>query len=95
MNAARTLHVEGGRALIHVEHVGAGADVDAGILGLHVADGEDAIEVHGTAGQLAVVLACPHQRVGWGLQRHRSEGGQPCLPHPRGGPSSARQGGCL
>lgn len=68
-----TWHVEGGDSLIHVKHIGAGADVDASILGLHIADGEDAVEVHGPTGQLAVVLPRPDQRVGRGLWKWQED----------------------
>jgi len=65
--------VEGGVALVHGVHVGARADVDAGVLGPHVLDGQDAVEVHGAVGQLADAPPRPHQRVGRGL---RGRGGR-------------------
>lgn len=66
-----TLHVQRGRALVHGEHVGAGAHVGARVARLHVADGQDAVEVHGSGGQLPVVQAGPYQGVGGGLQGQR------------------------
>lgn len=67
---SRTWHVEVGLLLVHVEHVGARANVDACVLGLDVPNCQDAVEVHGPVGKLPVTLASPHQGVGrwlwWG-----------------------------
>lgn len=62
---SRTWHVEDGVALVHGEHVGARANVDASVLRLDVLDGQDAVEVHGPVGKLPVTHAGPHQGVGW------------------------------
>lgn len=62
-----TLHMQCGCALVHGKHVGAGAHIDACISGLYVADGQDAVEIHGTRGQPPIVLTGPHQGVGRGL----------------------------
>lgn len=64
---SRTWHVEGGTALVHRKHVGAGAHVDARVLRLDVLNRQDAVEVHGPVGQLPVTLPGPNQRVGWRL----------------------------
>lgn len=64
---SRTWHVEDGVALIHGKHVGSRADVDACVLELDVLNGEDAVEVHGAAGELPVALSGPYQGVGWRL----------------------------
>ena len=62
---SRTWHVEDGIALVHGEHVGASADVDARVLGLDVLNCQDAVEIHGPAGQLPVAHSGPHQSVSW------------------------------
>ncbi len=62
---SRTWHVEDGIALVHGKHVGARTNVDAGVLGLDVLNGQDAVEVHGPVGQLPVTHPSPHQSVGW------------------------------
>lgn len=43
-----TLHMQRGCALVHGEHVGAGAHVGARITWLDIANGQDAIEIHGS-----------------------------------------------
>lgn len=63
-----TLNMQRGCALVHGEHVGAGAHVGACVTRLHVANGQDAVEVHSTGRELPVVQTGPHQGVGWGLQ---------------------------
>lgn len=75
-HGSQTWHVEDGVALVHGEHVGARADVNACVLGLHVADGQDAVEVHGPVGQLAVAHAGPYQGVG---RRLEGEEGTPLI----------------
>lgn len=50
-----TLHMQCGCALVHGEHIGAGAHVGACITQLHIANGQDAVEVHGSGGQLPIV----------------------------------------
>lgn len=62
---SQTWHIEDGAALVHVKHVGARANVDARVRGLHVLDGQDAVEVHGPVGELSVTFSGPHQGVGW------------------------------
>lgn len=52
-----------GCALVHGEHVGAGTHVGARVTRLDVANGQDAVEVHGPGRQLPVVQAGPNQGV--------------------------------
>lgn len=87
-----TLHMQCGCALVHGKHVGAGAYVGARVAWLDVANGQDAVEIHGSVWQLPVVQAGPHQGVsrrlpvgrgdgmGWGLE---VEPGDPRRPSPR------------
>lgn len=70
---SRTWDIEDGRALVHVEHVGAGAHVDPGVFRPNVLDREDAVEVHSAGGELAAALTCPHKRVGWELGKVRAD----------------------
>lgn len=78
---SRTWHVEDGVALVHGEHVGARASVDAGVLRLDVLDCQDAVEVHGTVRELPVALPGPDQSVGWKLAL-RSADKADCRSHP-------------
>lgn len=66
---SRTWHVEDGIALVHGKHVGASANIHAGVLGLDVPNGQDAVEVHGPVGKLPVTHPCPHEGVGWRLRK--------------------------
>lgn len=56
-----------GCALVHGEHVGAGAHVGARVTRLYVANGQDAVEIHGSGRQFPIVQAGPHQGVSWRL----------------------------
>lgn len=66
-----------GCALVHGKHVGASAYIGARVTWLGVANGQDAIEIHGSVWQFPIVQAGPHQGVsrrlqggkgmGWGL----------------------------
>lgn len=57
-----------GCALVHGEHIGASTHVGARVTWLHVANGQDAVEVHSSGRQLPIVQTGPYQGVGWGLQ---------------------------
>lgn len=63
-----TLHVQCGCALVHGEHVGARADVGARVARLYVANGQDAVEIHGSGWQFPIVQAGPNQGVSGRLQ---------------------------
>lgn len=67
-NEGCTLHVQSGCALVHSEHVGAGAHIGACITWLYIANSQDAIEVHGAGWQFPIVQAGPHQSIGRRLQ---------------------------
>lgn len=69
-----TLNIERRIALIHVKHIGPGADVKAGIFGLHVTDGQDTVEVHCALWKLPAVLTGPHQGVSRGLRDETRSG---------------------
>lgn len=65
LSQSRTWDGENGSALVHGKHVGASAHIGASVLWLRILDGQDAVEIHGAIGQLAIALASPDQSVGW------------------------------
>lgn len=64
---SQTWDIEPGCALVHANHIGARANIDAFILRLHVMNGQDSIEIHGPVRHLAIVFAGPNQGVCWQL----------------------------
>lgn len=56
-----------GSALVHGEHVGAGAHVGACITWLYIANGQDSIEIHGSGWKFPIMQAGPHEGVSWRL----------------------------
>lgn len=64
---SRTWDIEDGGALVHGEHIGAGAHVDPSVFRPNVMDSQDAVEVHSAVGELSAALSCPHERVRWEL----------------------------
>lgn len=63
-----TLNMERRIALVHVEHVGPGADVNPGVLRLRITDGQDPVKVHRSLWELPIVLTGPNQCVGRRLE---------------------------
>lgn len=70
-----TLNMECRIALVHVEHVGAGADVNPGILRLCITDGQDSVKVHRSLWELPIILTRPNQRVGRRLEEREENNG--------------------
>lgn len=62
---SQTWDIEFGCALIHSNHIGARANIDACILRLHILNGQDSIEIHGPVRQLVDALARPNNCVRW------------------------------